>query len=237
MAIGSATFYYGILLFYPLMIYFLTWWYHRLRRGVKRQLAWLPLVLMLCLTPIVSYITVISFSGAFGPGTLMICGAIPFAVVGFLVHHYAGRRSEKAKNDMPSLQWWIKLLLTIYIVVINLAPLLGFNFITGTCSNIHARQARPIIAALKAYQTDYGNYPSDLGELESSYIGYIPQPLCFHIFPITDYALGYTLEWCNSEKPILWLDVIQGGFPQRYNLEKDEWSSISFLDGVCSFLD
>ena len=30
---------------------------------------------------------------------------------------------------------------------------------------------------------------------------------------------------------------LAGGWPQRYNLETGKWSQISYLDGVCSFLE
>lgn len=220
------------LLIYPLAGYAILWGYHGWRRSGSVH-SWMALALLAFYGLVMTYLTIDYFGGAFGPGVLMLCIAPPFGILGLLIHFRLSRRYRSEENVLAPI-WWRSLLLAVFVVTVFMAPLPGYYAVTSLCNGLHARAAEPLVQALDDYREAQGNYPGTVEALVPEYIEAIPTPFCFGLFPQAQYQ-SYTLERCPE--PILWLDVVQRGFPQRLNLETGEWSTISFLDGVCSFLE
>lgn len=219
------------------------WLFHRLRNSAYAQFTWLALLSMIAVGAFMAYFTVISFGGAFGIGAFMQCLGLPAGLFGLLLHYSLEKRGEKAKNSGLYSQWWAKGLVALLIFAYLSSPVWGFRAITSYCFWQNAAIAQPIIDGVERYKTANGEYPSRLEALVSLYLEEIPSPICLDS-SASSYQETYTLERCrDSGNPdgegrfIIWLDVVQGGFPQRYDFRTKEWSSISMFDGVCSYLN
>jgi hypothetical protein len=245
-----------VLLAYPISVYALIKWYHSRRMSNGERSIWIPIACMPILACIWSYLTVVLYIGAFGPGLWMLLCSLPVTVIS-LLQFFTGQNAQKAKNDIPKLQWWIRLLVFTLTLSMSLAPILGLTVISSACYKLHSWLAEPIIGALHAYEADSGAYPRDLETLVPDYLETIPKPFCLYLNPVFVLLWNsndnrhdmrqYHIEHCTNteretnnrtgERIILTVENIAGGFPYRYNLQTGEWSSVSYFDGVCSYLD
>lgn len=197
-----------------------------------------------------SLMTVWGFVGGFGPGAVLLLISLPTTIIAIIWHFYSGillqGKTKKGKPQTPIQRWYTFIVVLVMITGISLSPIIGYGTITQFCYQHHVVVSQPIIVALDNYRLDHDAYPSELEELVPIYLDSIPRPTCLQFSPFQG---DYQIVFCNVRsyngedyevigiKSILWLDVVQSGFMQRYALETGQWSSVSVFDGICSFLD
>jgi hypothetical protein len=235
-----------IFLAYPISVYALIKWYHIRTMTNGERSIWIPIVYMPILACIWSYLTVVLYHGAWGPGILMVICSVPLTFVNLIIHYTNGNTSQ---DDIPNGRWWIRLLIVLLIICMSLAPFGGLQVIPSVCNKLHAQIAEPIISALHAYEADNGVYPRHFEALVPEYLKTIPKPVCLYLNPAFVLLQGnsdehhdirhYHLEWCATwednvavgEYPMIILQEVTVGYLFRYNLHTSEWSSVSYFDG------
>lgn len=187
---------------------------------------------MIVLTPLIAIWTLFNFGGGFGIGIILYCFAIPAAGLGLIefLRHVRGLRTFSVS------QRWHYGLALVSVLLFSLSPVVGRNVIGGACDAINRNSAAPIITAMETYHQQHNAYPETLENLD---LNPLPKPDCA---PQTggQYSasrLSYALQTCRpGGETLLTIYSVAGDWIQRYNFSTENWSSISFLDGACSFL-
>ena len=130
------------------------------------------------------------------------------------------------------------------ILSLPLVPVVGGGMIRSRCDKLNRDEGATIVVALEAYKEARGAYPQALEQLVPEYTPALPTLHCFDKYERYN-QLGFLrsepemeLVTCTPEDvTLLVVPDLAGGWPQRYNLETGKWSQISFLDGVCSYLE
>lgn len=176
--------------------------------------------------------TVLSFGGAFGPGVLLFFSACLIAPVSFLLLLILWRSTGRVLgNDRGRrVLYWAG---GLSVIVLQAAPLLGNLGIGGYCDRQTERVGDTIVAAVREYQANTGNYPASLQELIPKYLNQLPTSSCLGAAGPT---AEFRLEQCRPAPMLLTTRSFDGARVIRYNFATGNWSAISFLDGACSFL-
>ena len=201
-----------------------------LRRSVKWALFFLGFLVVL--EAGITLWAVYTYGGAFGPGMLM-CFAGPIAAAVSLIVLLLKIRKFLRQFPRDRARIVVYLLGGLCIAILQLAPAFGPTVIRSVCFVGHRVQGETIVEAMKAYRTDSGRYPTELGELVPRYLPSIPTPPCTRLSYHED---EYGLRECRSGEMLLTTDSVDGMGIERYNFGTGNWSSISFLDGACSHL-
>lgn len=199
----------------------------------RPALAWAP-VLGLALVSLPSpFLVIATMGGGWGPGTLFCCLpglVVPLSLITILL---ARPRFWRAFPDDRGRR---RLFLAggALIVLLQLLPAVGSQAIRWTCSVLSAGTASRIAEAAQAYQHDHGDYPEDLQALVPNYLPAVPAPACAWLSGREGNA--FDIASCGTGPTLIVSPSVDGGGIERFNLETGNWSSISFLDGACSFL-
>lgn len=175
--------------------------------------------------------TAFNFGGAFGPGVIPYMSSFlfgPLAVVGLAVtgiFFYRAKQESRAR--------WMYSVGSLVLIFMQISPVLGHTFIGGFCDRKTRQAGEPIILAVNEYVKVQGHYPETLDALIPDYLTEIPVGACFVTFHP---AAHFEIEPCEAG-PILVTTTFDFSKDMRYFFKTGEWSSISFLDGACSFLE
>lgn len=177
-----------------------------------------------------------SFGGGFGPGTMVTLLTFPADLLALVILIIGGIivfiRLRKTKSQRGRYLAYY-LVGSVLILSLPLVPVIGGGMIRGRCDKLNRDVGDTIVVALEAYKETHGEYPQTLDQLVPEYLPAVPTLHCFD-----KYEREIELVTCTPENvTLLVVPDLAGGWPQRYNLETGEWSQISFLDGVCSFLE
>jgi hypothetical protein len=188
-----------------------------------------------------------TFGGGFGPGTMLSMLSIPLDCFSSIVIAVGGisillkERKGRWKRDTA-----IYVVCALVILALPVVPVAGGRAIRNRCDRWNREAAETILPALEAYKGDEGVYPESPEQLVPEYVDALPTLRCFENrlkYGMSESPLGveetHKLEVvrCSDTVTLLVAPDLAGGWPQRYNLTTGRWSKISFLDGVCSFLE
>lgn len=206
-----------------------------LLRKLPLWVAWAFLGLVALVNVFIAFYTLITFSGAFGPGIVLFCSAflvVPVLLLGWLL---ARRVLFRGFNRSQRIVYVVGGLM---LIVMQTAPILGDYVIGGYCDWQAMRVGDKIIAAIRQYEQQNAGYPPQIEQLVPEYLPANPTYQCFRV-PGIEYDWSeahYRLEKCSDHVVLLTTSSTDGARVLRYNFETGNWSGISFLDGVCSFL-
>ena len=124
----------------------------------------------------------------------------------------------------------------VLVPLVQLAPWLGSRATSLSCDAMNRERAMIIVGAVADYHQANGEYPADLTALVPDYLDALLAPSCFDadVSPYTQHE--YELVTCRGGQVVSTVDAFSTDFIQRYDLATGQWSTVSFLDGVCSFL-
>jgi len=124
----------------------------------------------------------------------------------------------------------------LLILLLQFSPVIGYFVIRISCSIQTHINAQPIIQAITAYLEDTGEYPDSLQSLPNPDGNNIPTPGCAWLERDAGYPNKFEIVQCRTGETLLAADSIDGSSILRYNFDSSVWSSVSFLDGACSYL-
>ena len=180
----------------------------------------------------VAFYTVLTFSGAFGPGILLFfspCLTIPLSLIMLVMGWPRASRAARRSN----LQRGFYLIGCIAIIGMQAAPMVGNSAIGGYCDGQTTQAGNQIAAALQEYKRYKGDYPSSLETLAPGYLAQVPYQQC--LGPLGR-KVDFQLVKCRNNVVLLTTHSFNGAEVLRYNFQVGKWSSISFLDGTCSYI-
>jgi hypothetical protein len=183
-----------------------------------------------------AFFSVHNFGGAFGAGSALSCLTailVPISlIIWILVRRPFGR---KFGDDVNRRRLYV--FGGLLIVVTHLFPFFGSMTIDSACFRITQRNAEPLIAAVETYYRENGTYPKDVVSLQPEYLAEIPTPGCSWLSTQPDWPpVSYKLQVCRDGPVLLTNESSDGTSIERYNYDTGVWSSVSFLDGACSYL-
>lgn len=183
-----------------------------------------------------AFYSVHNFGGAFGAGMALSCLTavlVPISlIIWILLRRPFGRRFG---DDVTRSRLYV--FGGLLIVVTHLFPFVGSMTIDAACFRITQRNASPLIAAVDTYFKENGTYPPDVESLQSGYLAEIPSPGCTWLSARPEWQpVNFEILTCNDDTVLLTNESSDGTSIERYNFSTGNWSSISFLDGACSFL-
>jgi hypothetical protein len=187
------------------------------------------------------------FGGAFSCLVLPAVGMSLIAAIATRASTWRLARGDPARRRLY-------LVGAVLIPLLQLAPLPGEITIVAACDALNRSEGDAIVRALHTYRQDHDAYPDTLQALVPGYLLDLPTPHCiapfgwFHKQDVYDWMPGsdilstgstqFELERCTRERAtLLTLPSIRFEFIQRHNLDTGSWSRVSFLDGVCSYLN
>ena len=173
--------------------------------------------------------------GMFGLGSMLVCLS-PFTVaVSLLLLLILLRRFTRAfAEDRPRIRFYV--LGGLLVVVLQIGVFAGHSGVRSVCSAQTRLRASPVIAAVESYRQEQGSYPKDLDDVIPAYLPALPSAACGWLVSSEYTDREFALKQCDPDVTLLVLDSLDGDSIQRYNFATDNWSSVSFLDGTCSFL-
>jgi hypothetical protein len=216
------------------ILFLLIRWYFSLRYSNREQFAGIPLALMLILSFGVAYLAVkgindFTFLFTFIWSILSLWMSIVFYRK---LARSASRKTKLSSGRVASIGR--HLLPLTCIVLVCLAPIIGYESTTTICIEMNSSLAQPIIYALEDYHDTHSSYPTALEELVPDYLKQIPTPVCQN--PLYSFQPNtFRIESC-SDSHILYYQVLNMSYAYRYSLEIDRWSRIGVFDGVCTNL-
>jgi hypothetical protein len=201
--------------------------------SVKLALAFL--VFMIAESVLAALCAVYTFGGAFGPGMLMFCLsflAVPLSLLILLL----GRRPffRVFAEDRQRCRFY--LIGGLLIAALQLSPVVGHYAIRAICHAQNRRTGAQIIMTVETYKREHGSYPEDLSALVPKYMPALPSPGCSWLSSNEWAEDGFALQRCRSGEVLLTVRSVDRSSVERYNFETGNWSSVSFLDGACSYL-
>ena len=206
---------------------FLIW-----KRSIRAAAGWL---IFLVLESVAAVFLAVYASGMFGLGGIMACLALPTAIISLLVLLIPLRRFfQEFEQDQPRRRFY--LIGGLIIVGLQVGLLIGQFGVKSACFAQTRRRAAPIIAAVESYHQEHGSYPQELEEIPRSSLPGLPSPACGWSRTSSSSQAGFTLEQCEPDITLLTVYAVGGDFIRRYNFSTENWSTVSFLDGTCSYL-
>lgn len=177
-----------------------------------------------------------NFGGAFGPGMALSCLTIllvPISLIVWILLGYSFRRKYGDDVSRRRLYFFGGLI----IILSQLFPFVGSYAIDSACFSITQRNAEPLIDAVEAYYQKNGSYPLEIDSLQPKYLSEVPLPGCNWLSTQEDwYQVRFEIYTCDAGMVLLTNESSDGTSIERYNFATSNWSSISFLDGACSYL-
>jgi hypothetical protein len=189
------------------------------------------LILVSILAP---FYTVYTFGGAFGLGILLYCLAPLAGLVSLLIMLGLYPRFSPVFKEEP-VQRRVYLVGGLLVAALQCSPFVGSYLINTSCNIMNQELSKEMIATLEAYKQAQGHYPENLEELIPTYLPSLPSPACSSLSG-NEPKPNFELEQCLPEDHLITIPSVDGSSIWRYNLATGNWSSISFLDGACSFL-
>jgi hypothetical protein len=206
---------------------FLIW-----KRSIRAAAAWL---IFLVLESVAAVFLAVYASGMFGLGGIMACLALPTAITSLLVLLILLRRFFQAfEQDKPRRRFY--LIGGLIIVVLQIGVFVGQSGVKSACFAQTRRRAAPLIAAVESFHQEHGGYPQVLEEISLSSTPGLPPPACGWARTSSSSQAGFALEQCEPDVTLLTVYAVDGDFIRRYNFSTENWSTVSFLDGTCSYL-
>ena len=203
-------------------------------RGGKRA-GQIFLLIMTLESVLAAFYGVHTFGGAFGPGMMIFClSFVVFLVSLILLIFIHSRFYRQFIEDEDRKKLYIRG--GLIILLLQFSPVIGYFIIRISCSMQTHINAQPIIQAITAYHEDTGEFPRTLEMLPNPDGNNIPAPGCAWLEWDTGYPNRFEIVQCRNGETLLAADSIDGSSILRYNLESVLWSSVSFLDGACSYL-
>ncbi|GEM_PF-1889794 len=206
------------------------------KRSVRAAAAFLVLVFLEGV--IAAFYTVYTFGGAFGLGIMLFCSpflSVPLSLLVLLLAYRPFSRAWTGGEAAPRRRFY--LFGGLFILVWQLAPVVGYYGIGSACYAQNRRIGADLIAAVETYRQEQGRYPDSLEAIVPAYAPAIPAPGCAWLSGAGPWdRQGFELARCSSDVLLLTVESVDGSFIERYNFATGNWSSISFLDGACSFL-
>ena len=202
------------------------------KRGIKA--AAFSLAFLLLESVAAAFLSVYA-GGMFGLGSMLVCLS-PFtvAISLLLLLILLGRFTRAFAQDRPRIRFYV--IGGLLIVVLQAGVFAGHFGVRSACFAQTRRRARPVIAAVESYRQEHGSYPQKLDEVIPTYLPSLPSAACGWL-QSSDYVdREFALKRCDPGVTLLILDSLDGDFIRRYNFSTGNWSSVSFLDGTCSFL-
>ncbi len=206
---------------------FLMW-----KRSIRAAAGWL---IFLVLESVAAAFLSVYASGMFGLGGIMACLALPTAIISLLILLIPLRRFFQAfEQDQPRRRFY--LIGGLLIVVLQVGVFVGQFGVKSACFAQTRRRAAPIIAAVESYHQEHGSYPQELEKIPLTSLPGLPSPACGWSRTSDSSRAGFTLEQCEPDVTLLTVYAVDGDFIRRYNFSTGNWSTVSFLDGTCSYL-
>ena len=166
-------------------------------RTSSRMLIAVYLLILIGVEALAALFGVWAFGGAFGPGLILFCSAalgFPMAALVWL----AGRRFLKSIFAQDEGRKKIYTYGGLFIIGLQLVPMLGQTAIKSGCFALSRSRARPIIEALEVYKNEKGMYPEHLDELVPPHLPELPQPACTQIAGSVDLERNhFSLRECR----------------------------------------
>lgn len=208
-------------------------WLHGL--ALRRMPAWLWGGVLVLWAAAQSVLTVAWMGGGFGPGVIMFCLAAPISMISL---GYVVARSRDLGKRMAPFTYW---LLGLMLVAGQAAPVWGSRTLEGTCMRITTEQAQPLIAAVEQYTAAHNTPPTHINDVVPAYLPTAPEMACQWVWrgqqsAETEFKIT-ACTWQDERYTVLYTDTPGRVALHRYTMETGAWSRISFLDGVCSFLE
>ncbi len=218
--------------FLALPLFILLLW----KRSRRAAVAFLALVFVEGI--LAAFCTVYTFSGAFGPGMVLFCSPFLAAPISLLVLLLAYRPFSRAwAGDEAAPRRRFYLVGGMFILLWQLTPILGHYGIRSACYARNRDIGADLIAGVENYYQEQGRYPESLDDLVPAYVPARPTPGCAWLSGSGPWdRQGFELTRCSSDVLLLTVESVDGASIERYNFATGNWSSISFLDGACSFL-
>lgn len=202
------------------------------KRSIRAAAGWL---VFLVLESVAAAFLSVYASGIFGLGSIMACLAPPTAIISLLLLFIPLRRFFQAfEQDQPRRRFY--LVGGLIIVALQVGVFLGQFGVKSVCFAQTRRRAAPIITAAESYRQGNGSYPQALEEIPLTHLPDLPSPACGWLRTDDSSRAGFTLEQCEPDTTLLTVYAVDGEFIRRYNFSTGDWSTVSFLDGTCSYL-
>lgn len=200
------------------------------------KLAIAYLLLNFVLVVYVAFFSVHNFGGAFGAGMALSCLStflVPVSLIIWILLRHLFQHKFGADLIRRRMYFFGGLLIIVY----QLFPFSGSYFIDSTCFRNTQSNAESIIRAVETYQQENGAFPQALELLQIEYLSEIPTPGCTWL-GTQDYRpkVSFEIQTCNDGTVLLINESTDGTSMERYNFATGNWSSVSFLDGTCSYL-
>lgn len=178
--------------------------------------------------------------GGFGLGTLVTFISMLFLLISILVFLIGGGMVfSRFQGKSNEIRWYLGYTAgSIVLCFLMGVPLLVSKNNTKQCNQLNQEEINGIVKSLNTYRTEHGDYPEELDMLVPTYLSSLPVPHCFENYGDLKASKGFGESATTSVKlPIfvkcgnfITIPVITYGWLQRYDLETNEWSRISFLD-------
>lgn len=214
---------------FSLPLYILILW-----KSWKGAIGYLGLILFLAIY--MAFFSVHNFGGAFGAGMALSCLTAFLVPISLLVLILL-RRPFRSKFGDDLIRRRLYVFGGLLIILTQLFPILGSYSIDTACFRTTRGNAEPLIFAIETFQQKHDTYPLDIASLQPEYISEIPVPGCSWLSAQEDwYQVRFELYSCSDGVVLLTNESTDGTSIERYNFVTANWSSISFLDGACSYL-
>lgn len=188
-----------------------------------------------------AYVTLYLIYGAGFFGRALVCLTIPASALALLVFVRMRRRFLVTAGALYDRRRIIAAGL-LAIPLLQIAPLPGMFATRGICAALNRRTGDIVAEAVGDYWAARGAYPADIAELVPEFAASLPTARCFG--PYTWFgaanaaAATFELVECrNPARTLLTVPDVTTDFILRLDLQTGRWATVSFLDGVCSYLD
>ena len=202
------------------------------KRSTRAAAGWL---IFLVLESIAAAFLSVYASGMFGLGGIMSCLSLPTAIVSLCMLFLLLLRFFRTfEQDRPRRRFY--LIGGLVIVALQFGVFIGQFGIKSACFTLTRERAAPIIAAAESYRQEHESDPQELEEIVPSYLPDLPSPACGWLRTDGQSQAGFTLERCEPDTTLLTVYAVDESFIRRYDFSTGNWSTVSFLDGTCSYL-
>jgi hypothetical protein len=200
--------------------------------SVKAAVVWLAFLLP---ESVAAVLLSVYAGGMFGLGSVLLCLS-PFTVLISLLLLLIplSRFSRAFAEDRPRRRFYI--LGGLLIIALQVSVFAGHFGVRSACFAQTRSRARPVIAAVEAYRQEHDRYPQELDAVIPAYLPSLPSAACGWLVSSEHTDREFALKQCDPDVTLLNLDSLDGDSIQRYNFATGNWSSVSFLDGACSYL-